>query len=115
MKRLVAEVSDDLMDLFKQAVSVQDITDEISKAYTAFKEAQTNEQQLDNEDYKDLDAWFDEYYSSIVPDCIEKAKDNYDFNQKYSMAEMSDIEDLKNKVAEYILNNKVGIFSQIQE
>lgn len=114
MKRLIAEVTDDLMDLFKQAVSVEDIADEVSKAYSAYEEATDNDQQLDEEQYKDLDAWFNEYYTSIVPDCLERAKESYDFNDKYGLAEMSDVESLKEKVAEYINANKVNIFNLIQ-
>jgi len=114
MKRLVANDNvDDLMILFKQYISLDNITEMLGMIYSAWNTAKS-ENQVD-EQYHTADEWFLDYYTSIVSDCIRDAREHYEFEDKYSNLSVEDMETLEIEIKQYIYENKNEIISMLQE
>lgn len=115
MKRLIRANTntDNIFSLFKELVSLEDIGEKLGEVYSAFKEAQENNQQIDEEDYISVDEWFNNYYSSVSSDCIKQAQEDFDFADKYKNLTTEEENEFIQKVIAYIFDNKDNIVNNI--
>jgi hypothetical protein len=115
-KRLVkaTENSDNVFSLFKNDVSVEEISNELNDLYSAWNDASNDNQQMDDLQFSSVDAWFDNFYTSIVDDLIVKAKEDFEFKDKYNNLSTDEQNELKEDIQNYILNLKSDVVENLQ-
>ena len=115
-RRLVkaTENSDNVFSLFKNLISVEEISDELNDLYSAWNEASNDNQQIDEIKFSSVNEWFDNFYTSIVEDLIIKAKEDFEFEDKYNNLSTDEQDELKEDVQNYILNSKSGVVENLQ-
>lgn len=116
MKRLVKanENTDNVFSLFKDAVSIDEIVSELKDAYQAWEDASQENQQIDDLQFSNLADWFENFYSSIIGDLITKAKENYDFEEKYNNLSNDEQNEVDNSVKDYVYNLKNDLINNLQ-
>lgn len=117
MKRLVKanENIDNVFSLFKDAVSTDEIVSELKDAYQAWEDASQENQQIDDLQFSNLADWFENFYSSIIGDLITKAKENYDFEEKYNNLSNDEQNEVDNSVKDYVYNLKNDLVNDLQQ
>ena len=115
-RRLVkaTENSDNVFFLFKNLISVEEISDELNDLYSAWNEASNDNQQIDEIKFSSVNEWFDNFYTSIVEDLIIKAKEDFEFEDKYNNLSTDEQDELKEDVQNYILNSKSDVVENLQ-
>ncbi len=115
-RRLVkaTENSDNVFSLFKNLISVEEISDELNDLYSAWNEASNDNQQIDGIKFSSVNEWFDNFYTSIVDDLIIKAKEDFEFEDKYNNLSTDEQDELKEDVQNYILNSKSYVVENLQ-
>ena len=114
MKRLSNNSNiSDLFSLFKNYITIEDITNNLAYVYMAWETA--NIENNFEENYSSIDEWFLDYYTSIVNDCIRCARDYTDFDKKYNNLQIEEQEELKNEVQQYIFESKDEIVSLMKD
>ena len=115
-RRLVkaTENSNNVFSLFKNLISVEEISDELNDLYSAWNEAANDNQQIDEIKFSSVNEWFDNFYTSIVEDLIIKAKEDFEFEDKYNNLSTDEQDELKEDVQNYILNSKSDVVKNLQ-
>lgn len=118
MKRLLA--SDENVDmaftLFKENITLDNICEKLLFIYDAWDDADNDNQLLDIDSHiSHISEWFDNFYDSVVSDCIKDAKDSYEFDEKYNELTIEEQEQLDKYVGDYIYDMKDELVTYLQE
>lgn len=118
MKRLLA--SDENVDmaftLFKENITLDNIGEKLLFIYDAWDDADNDNQLLDIDSHiSHISEWFDNFYDSVISDCINDAKDNYEFDEKYNELTIEEQEQLDKYVGDYIYDMKDELVTYLQE
>lgn len=118
MKRLLA--SDENVDmaftLFKENITLDNIGEKLLFIYDAWDDADNDNQLLDIDSHiSHISEWFDNFYDSVINDCIKDAKDNYEFDEKYNELTIEEQEQLDKYVGDYIYDMKDELVTYLQE
>lgn len=118
MKRLLA--SDENVDmaftLFKENITLDNIGEKLLFIYDAWDDADNDNQLLDIDSHiLHINEWFDNFYDSVISDCIKDAKDNYEFDEKYNKLTIEEQEQLDKYVGDYIYDMKDELVTYLQE
>ena len=118
MKRLLA--SDENVDmaftLFKENITLDNICEKLLFIYDAWDDADNDNQLLDIDSHiSHISEWFDNFYDSVVSDCIKDAKDSYEFDEKYNELTIEEQEQLDKYVGDYIYDMKDELVTCLQE
>lgn len=118
MKRLLA--SDENVDmaftLFKENITLDNICEKLLFIYDAWDDADNDNQLLDIDSHiSHISEWFDNFYDSVISDCIKDAKDSYEFDEKYNELTIEEQEQLDKYVGDYIYDMKDELVTYLQE
>lgn len=118
MKRLLA--SDENVDmaftLFKENITLDNIGEKLLFICDAWDDADNDNQLLDIDSHiSHISEWFDNFYDSVINDCIKDAKDNYEFDEKYNELTIEEQEQLNKYVGDYIYDMKDELVTYLQE
>ena len=118
MKRLLA--SDENVDiaftLFKENITLDNIGEKLLFIYDAWDDADNDNQLLDIDSHiSHISEWFDNFYDSVISDCIKDAKDSYEFDEKYNELTIEEQEQLDKYVGDYIYDMKDELVTYLQE
>lgn len=118
MKRLLA--SDENVDmaftLFKENITLDNIGEKLLFIYDAWDDADNDNQLLDiDSNISHISEWFDNFYDSVISDCIKDAKDIYEFDEKYNELTIEEQEQLDKYVGDYIYDMKDELVTYLQE
>lgn len=117
MKRLLA--SDENVDmaftLFKENITLDNIGEKLLFIYDAWDDADNDNQLLDIDSHiSHISEWFDNFYDSVISDCIKDAKDRYEFDEKYNELTIEEQEQLDKYVGDYIYDMKDELVTYLQ-
>ena len=118
MKRLLA--SDENVDmaftLFKENITLDNIGEKLLFIYDAWDDADNDNQLLDIDSHiSHISEWFDNFYDSVISDCIKDSKDSYEFDEKYNELTIEEQEQLDKYVGDYIYDMKDELITYLQE
>lgn len=118
MKRLLAsdENVDMVFSLFKENITLDNIGEKLLFIYDAWDDADNDNQLLDIDSHiSHISEWFDNFYDSVISDCIKDAKDSYEFDEKYNKLTIEEQEQLDKYVGDYIYDMKDELVTYLQE
>ena len=118
MKRLLAsdENVDMVFSLFKENITLDNIGEKLLFIYDAWDDADNDNQLLDIDSHiSHISEWFDNFYDSVINDCIKDAKDSYEFDEKYNELTTEEQEQLDKYVGDYIYDMKDELVTYLQE
>ena len=118
MKRLLAsdENVDMVFTLFKENITLDNIGEKLLFIYDSWYDADNDNQLLDIDSHiSHISEWFDNFYDSVISDCIKDAKDSYEFDEKYNELTIEEQEQLDKYVGDYIYDMKDELVTYLQE
>ena len=118
MKRLLAsdENVDMVFSLFKENITLDNIGEKLLFIYDAWDDADNDNQLLDIDSHISyISEWFDNFYDSVISDCIKDAKDSYEFDEKYNELTIEEQKQLDKYVGDYIYDMKDELVTYLQE
>ena len=106
---------DNIQNLINNIDKVKTQLDTIAKSGILNQEQiKSDNQQIDEIKFSSVNEWFDNFYTSIVEDLIIKAKEDFEFEDKYNNLSTDEQDELKEDVQNYILNSKSDVVENLQ-
>jgi len=115
MKRIANEQL--IMKAFQEItshVTLEKMIELLAKKYEVWQNATQTD--IIDDGYVDKTLWFEEYYDSIINDCIEIAKqDNNELEEYLSVFTGEDMSELEEQLGNYILTNQEELLDNLNE